>query len=143
VKSEARQPSTRRRRKGVGQQAGGMDPLLWDGQASSIDFSLKTSPVDPGSAIDRESLTYQVRLERLGNSSAFRVDRERLANYHRVEAGEKEEPFKLIERDGLRARVFAEEEHGLVAPEESLSEEETLLSMSAGPFAANKHIPPF
>jgi len=125
------------------QSLGGLEPLVWDGSSESISFCAKTSPVDKGRSVDRESLTYRVELARLGRSSAYRIGYELLANFHRVETGEKETPFKLLERQALNARVFDENERALVASEESISEEETLLSLASGPFTANKHIPPF
>jgi len=39
--------------------------------------------------------------------------------------------------------VFDESKRSLVAPEESIVEEETLLSLASGPFAQNRFIPPF
>lgn len=122
---------------------GGIDPLLWDGQAKEICWKLKASPVDEGRDPERDSLTYEATLAQIGKASAYRVDRELLANYYRMEQGEENEPFKLIDRRGLRGKVFDENAHGFVAPEESLSEEETLLSLAAGPFSNNRLIPPY
>ncbi len=41
----------------------------------------------------------------------------------------------------MTARIFDENRKEWIAPEESLPEEETLLSQTAGPFAMNQHIP--
>jgi len=125
------------------QDCGGMEPLVWDGVSGGIHVGVKVSPVDKRRSVEQESLTYEVALGRLGKTSAFRIDHELLGNFYRVETGERSEPFKLLERKGVAAKVFDEHEKGLVAPEESLSEEETLLSLAAGPFTANRHIPPF
>jgi len=125
------------------QNSGGMEPLVWDGLLDSISFSVKASPVEEFRDVERESLTYQVEMERIGKSSAYRIGHELLANFWRVEHFEEAEPFKLIERRGLAAKIFDENQRELVAPEESLSEEETLLSLAAGPFTTNRHIPPF
>ena len=125
------------------QSAGGMEPLVWDGRAKEIRWELKASPVEERRDTKRDSLTYKTTLARLGGGSTYRVDYELLGNYHRVETGEKSDPFKLIERRGLRAYVFDMEEKSLVASEESLSEEETLLSLAGGLFTHNKHIPPY
>lgn len=122
--------------------AGGIDPLLWDGKAKEIRWTLKASPVDDKRPAS-DSLTYETSLAQIGKASAYRVDHELLGNYYRVEQGQKSEPFKLIDRRGLTGKVFDENEHGFVAPEESLSEEETLLSLAAGPFSYNKLIPPY
>jgi len=122
---------------------GGIDPLLWDGEAPTIRWKLKASPVEDQRDPVRDSLTYETALTQIGKTSAYRVDHELLGNYYRVERNEEPEPFKLIDRRGTRGKIFDENEHGFVAPEESLSEEETLLSLSAGPFTNNRFIPPY
>ncbi len=125
------------------QKSGGMEPLLWDGAADGIYTKLKTTPVVDGRPSDRDSLTYQLDLARIGKTSSYRVDYEMLGNYYRVESGQSDQPFKMLERRQLVAKVFDEHEHGLVAPEESVAEEESLLSLATGPFAQNHLIPPF
>ena len=125
------------------QASGGMEPLVWDGSADAISFDVKTTPVDPNESIDRESLTYSLELSRIAKTSAFRVGREVLANYYLVDCCGQHEPFKFLDRHGLRARVFDDNEKALTAPEESVPEEDTFLSLAAGPFAHNPHIPPF
>jgi predicted ATPase len=123
------------------QSEGGMDALVWDGRSPGLSFRVKMSPLE-GLAPERE-LTYEVELARLGTGSAYRVEHELLGDYLRVERGEQKQPFKHLERHNLDAKVFDEQERGLVAPPESVPEEETLLSQAAGPFTVNKWIPPF
>jgi predicted ATPase len=125
------------------QSWGGMTQLVWDGSCESITFSLNASPVEPARSEDRESLTYQLEMARIGGGSAFRIEHELLANFYHKDRGERDDPFKLLERQRMRALVFNESESGLAAPEEDLLEEESLLSQTAGPFSANRHIPPF
>ena len=125
------------------QKAGGIEPLIWDGMLDSLSVSFKATPVEKGRDIQKESLTYELELQRLGKSASYRVGKELLGNYYRVEESFTDEPFKLLERKGLFASIFDESERRLTAPEESISEEETLLSLAAGPFSANHHIPPF
>ncbi len=122
------------------QREGGMEPLVWDGRASQISFQLETSPLDPGRNVERESLTYCLDLVRLGMSSAYRIERELLGNYYRVIVEKKDEPFKFLERTPRNAVVYDVQERGLSAPEESVPEEETLLSLAAGPFTQNQRI---
>ena len=123
------------------QREGGMEPLLWDGRAERIGFRLKTSPVMENRDLERESLTYGLDLVRLGvTSSTYRIEYEILGNYHRVEKGEKDQPFKLLERSLYNAVIFDETEKELMAPPDSISEQETLLSMAAGPFTINRLI---
>ena len=125
------------------QSAGGMEPLVWDGRAEKIRWKFNASPVDKSRDTTKDSLTYETVLARLGTGSTYSTEYELLGNYYRVETGEKSDPFKLLERRGLLAKVFDEEERGLVAPGESLSEEETLLSLAGVPFTHNKLIPPY
>ena len=125
------------------QAHGGIDPLLWDGKAKEISWRLTCSPVESWRNTERNSLTYATVLAQVGASSTYRVERELLGNYYRVKTRERDDPFKLLDRDGKWANIFDENEHGFVAPEESLPEDETLLSLAAGPFSHNGHIPPY
>ena len=125
------------------QAAGGMVPLVWDGQMDHIAIRLKTSPLEPGQDPVKWSLTYQLRLARLGQGGSYRIDHEVLANYYRVEIGEKPEPFKYLERTPHAINVFNEKQKALEAPGESVPEEETLLSTAGGPFSLNRAIPLF
>jgi len=123
------------------QGLGGMEPLLWDGRAERLAIELKMSPSDDWRDEIKDSLTYKLCLDRIGEGTSYRVGHELLGNYSRVERGETPEPFKLIERRPGHARVFDSEEHFLTAPEERVPEDETLLSLAAGPFTANPLIP--
>lgn len=125
------------------QSSGGMEPLVWDGTSEGIEFKLKTEPVEPGRDIHRDSLTYTVKMSRLGKTSAYRIAFEELAKYHPVESGERSMPFKFLSRTEYRASVFDQNEKGFVAPAESVLEEETLLSLAGGPFLQNRFIPLF
>jgi len=125
------------------QQSGGMEPLVWDGRTDKIGIVLKTTPPEPGRDPERESLTYKLELIRLGQTSSFRIDRELLGNFFQVDTGKRQEPFKFLERFGPHGRVFDVHDKALTAPEESFPEDETLLSVTAGPFTQNEHIPPF
>lgn len=125
------------------QRAGGMDPLVWDGVAENINFSIKASSSEESRSVEKDGLTYNMTIERMGKGSTYRIAHELLGNYHQVEIGRHSEPFKMIERDPRSAVVFDENERSLVAPEESIIEEESLLSLTSGPFAQNRFIPPF
>lgn len=125
------------------QRAGGMDALVWDGRADEIEFVVKTTPVQEDRDVEKDSLTYEMVMARLATSSSYRIQYELLGNYFRVDSGLSEQPFKMIERGGLRSVVFDENERTLVAPEESVQEEESLLNLVSGPFSHNRFIPPF
>jgi predicted ATPase len=113
---------------------GGIAPLLWDGAVTEMSWKIKTDPVTPGRDSARNALTYELVLRRLGETSAYRVEQERLANYYRVEAGQAAEPFKFLERDPRHAVVFDQQEHALAAHEGSVPDDQMLLSLFGGPF---------
>ena len=122
------------------QREGGIEPLLWDGSANEIGVCLRTSPLEQGREIRRDSLTYKLRLARLGLSSFFRVEQEFLGNDWQVWAGLSDQPLKLFERRQQHAVVYDENEHGLAAPGAMIPETESLLSLAAGPFSQNHRI---
>jgi predicted ATPase len=113
------------------QSLGGMEPIVWDGQATSISFKLRAL------LGERDWMNYGLELRRLGRGSSYRIQGEFLADYYQVEIGKQPEPLKFLERDGLQARIFAEHQQVLAAPEESISEEESFLSIATGPFVSN------
>jgi len=125
------------------QKWGGMDPLVWDGVADRIQFKVKTSPIEEWRNIERDSLTYELELERVGKSGLFRIGHELLGNYYAVEVKHRLEPFKLLERQRLKGVVFDETEKRLMVPAESVVEDEALLSLATGAFLYNRHIPSF
>ena len=125
------------------QAAGGMEPLVWDGASREITIAVKTSPIIPGRSEERDALTYSISLARLGESSSYKISHELLGNYYRMDRGERPEPFKFLEREGMVAHVFDNAGNGLMVPQESLSEEESLLSIASGPFSYNQYIPPY
>ena len=124
------------------QQEGGMEPIVWDGQADGIRLRAKMTPIPPYKDV-KHALTYELTLARLGKSSAYRIDKELLGNFYEVETGERQEPLKLLERDSHHAVVFSIESQRLEAPPASVPEEEALLSVAAGPFAANRYVGKF
>ena len=113
---------------------GGIAPLLWDGQVDQVSWLLKTDPVSADRDRTREALTYTLRLRQLGGSSAFRVEDELLGNFYLVDMGEKTTPKKFLERRPGHAVTFDFQEHQLVAHEGSVPDDQTLLSLVAGPF---------
>ena len=147
------------------QREGGMEPLLWDGLAKNIRFRAKMTPLPPYSDPETDALTYDLTLARLGNSSAYRIEYEVLGNYYKVETGEMPDPFKLLERRPHHSVVYSmdskrfqsvttttttttttpypSDAQPIAAPEDSLQEQETLLSYAAGPFAANHFVAGF
>jgi predicted ATPase len=125
------------------QKWGGMEPLVWDGFADKIAFKFKASPIETWRNIETESLTYELEMAKLGKGGSFTIAHELLGKFYGVEMGDRTEPFKLLERRQQKGVVFDENERGLVAPAESLAEDETLLSLATGAFLYNRHIPSF
>ncbi len=125
------------------QSCGGMEPLVWDGMAEAIRFHVKCSPVDKLRDEVKDALTYGLRLDRLGTSGEYRIGYELLGNYRQVEQKQSQQPFKFLERHGLSAKIFDEQQHALAAPEENVPLLETLLSLAADPFTQNRLLPPF
>ena len=54
------------------QTSGGMEPLLWDGTAGAIRLKVKCSSLEERRNAAADSLTYEVRLDRVGNSGEYR-----------------------------------------------------------------------
>lgn len=113
---------------------GGIAPLLWDGSVTELAWILKTDPVEHGHDTTRDALTYDILLRQLGKTSAYRIEQELLANYYRMEMGERAQPFKFLERNPRHAVTFDPDERALAAHEGSVPDDQTLLSLVAGPF---------
>lgn len=121
------------------QSLGGMDPIVWDGQSTSIKFILESKPA--GSELDPEQ--YELEMIRLGSGSSYKIENEHLINSHKQRKGTEKKPFKFLERRAKTAVIFDENERTFVTPEEFVSDEESLLSIASGPFINNHFIPPF
>jgi len=121
------------------QSLGGMDPMVWDGSATSIKFAMETTP--EGGELGPER--YELRLERLGWGSSYKVEKELLINSYKLRRGVERKPFRFLERVAKTAVIFDEREHTFTTPEEFVSDEESLLSIASGPFINNHFIPPF
>lgn len=113
---------------------GGIAPLLWDGAVQEISWTVKADP--PGDAAGRinEALTYELRLRQLGGTSAYRIEHEQLASCSVGGAGQEAEPKTFLERRPGNAVMFDFQERKLVAHEGSVPDDQTLLSLMAGPF---------
>lgn len=121
------------------QSLGGMDPIVWDGSATSIKFVLESRP--EGGDLGPEH--YELELARLGPGSSYKVEKELLINSHKLKRGIERKPFKFLERYSKTAVIFDEKERTFTTPEEFISDEESLLSITSGPFINNHFIPPF
>ena len=120
------------------QSEGGMQPLVWDGRSDAITVRVKTSPIEQHRDPVADRLTYELSLAHLKGTSTYRIQHELLGKFHLVEIGLKQQPFKFLERELMRAVVYDQQDQRLEAPDESFAEDETLLSVAAGPFTANR-----
>lgn len=116
------------------QSAGGMGAVTWDGQANSISLKVRVSAIDESLFPSQQELIYGFDLSRLGQSSSYRVQQEALIELYKREQAES---LKLLERLQLSGRVIDKEQHSIAFTEDSLKEEESLLSMVRGPFVNN------
>jgi predicted ATPase len=113
-------------------KAGGIAPLLWDGQVQELSWSVQSDA-------KQGAMSYELVLHQLGAGSAYRVEREALGK--RIKGGVQIEGHKALasrkylERTPGSAAAFDVEERKLVVHEGSVPDEQTLLSLLAGPFS--------
>jgi predicted ATPase len=96
-----------------------MVPLLWDGQTDSIKY---------GAHFESPSETYELVMEQLGQTGAFRIGKELLAKPE-SEIGKPQDVIKFLERTRTQAIYFSfPARQALEIKPESLDDDETLLS---------------
>ncbi len=100
------------------QSLGGMEPLVWDGQAMAISFRLTKQL----SSI--ETLRYELQLARLGLTSSYKVENETLVD---IAAQGKQSDTKIT-RNGVRAQMLNAAGELMSAQQDFLTDEESLLS---------------
>jgi predicted ATPase len=106
---------------------GGIAPLLWDGQAKEIAWTVDTDLVTYPNNFTEERLIYELRIRQLGASSAFRVEREQLSeSLLRADQGE-QSPRIFLDRQSGKPTKFDVKE--IVHPplERATSDEQTLM----------------
>ena len=115
-------------------KSGGTDDLVWDGSATNIRFSLRTSPM-VGGRIGYDNFKYEVGLTKFNNKNDFRIEDELLSKPYLYEQREKAQPFKLLERSAAsgNAAIFNETGGRLTSPGETISPKETLLASTTAP----------
>ena len=117
---------------------GGIRQLLWDNRAPGIGWKVKLRLASPR---ESRSLTYELQVRPKGVEGGHYVAHELLADYRRVESGEKLEPFKYLERNPGHTVIWDSEKQKLVPltklepsseqeneQASSLPEDETVLS---------------
>lgn len=92
---------------------GGIQSLLWDGQAKAITIAVDADPIGG----DLGPQQYELKLSPLGLFyGAYRVEEERLGNHTRSDDGRYDRPFYFFLREGETVRVFDETQKKLVVP---------------------------
>ncbi len=121
------------------QKWGGMEPLLWDGSADKIEFSVETSPINPSSQSDiGDNLTYTLAMERVGRASFFQITRELLSDERPQIADALTEPSVLLKRTKTQSTILDEMGEPRSTDHE-IDAEESVLSSARNPFARVDH----
>ena len=101
----------------------GITALLWDGRAKEIELRLLAVPSNDLDKYPWSTLDYELHLDPMGRSSAFRVERETLVNFHRPDD---DGVVKFIERTPGRTIMWNQEKKGLESKAELYNGAETL-----------------
>ncbi|MCF8210294.1 MAG: AAA family ATPase [Rhodoferax sp.] len=121
------------------QSLGGMEPIVWDGQAKSIKFVLQTCSTNGATEPD----SYELELVRLGTGGSYKIETERLTNSHTQDQNKAPNQFTFLDRSASKAVIFNEKDETFVSPAGDVSDEESLLSIAAGPFGINHAVQAF
>lgn len=114
---------------------GGIAPLLWDGQAEEIGWSVTIDLPNGKSESAHGAMAYELRLRRLGVSSSYRVERERLGMSGAPEGGPAASPQPLLERGpGEGIVMILDRELEPIKLFGGFSEGEPALNTAGGPF---------
>jgi predicted ATPase len=110
------------------QQQGGIDALLWDGRAKTIQFRMETGP--SGKTTEAAPLQYSLVMEQAGQWSSFRIISETLQSQslHPLGATNIE-----IARKKQSASILDTRSEQMLQLDEGISEEEALLSIGTAP----------
>ena len=107
---------------------GGIGPLLWDGQASSLSWHLLTHP------LDGPLFTYDLKLVQLGSTSSYRVEEERL-----TEEDDDLQFHRSLRRSLHKVYINDGEDPTWDVDSEDLQEDQPLLFSLGTPFGGRPH----
>jgi len=107
---------------------GGMQPLVWDGKAKSIRFSLTTDFPEINQKNDK--IIYDLNYIRLGETSSYQIKDEQLELFIN-ESPETlgSENSKVFGRKGIHAEIIPVDKNVYKVEKEDVSEEESVLSI--------------
>ncbi len=107
---------------------GGIAPLLWDGQAKEIAWTVDTDAVNTPHVPAGTRLIYELRLRQLGASSVYRVEREQLSECL-LQADQADLPHHIFfDRRPGKPIKFDLKEGGFTPHEGAISDEQPLAS---------------
>ncbi len=112
---------------------GGMEPLLWDGSAKSINITIKYKYIEDNEAI--EDFLYNLEFNRLGITSSYQITKELFSKFHIQKVGRQTPPIKLLKRNANIPGIFDDSER-IIAPE--VSEHESFISCIKGKYIGDQ-----
>ncbi len=111
------------------QSLGGMDAIVWDGQALVISYKFEYELSDKEQSLEAKAL-YEMELARIGQGSSYKIQKEILTFAHAVEVENEEKP-DLIFRMGLQGMILSDDRRTFFVHDAALNAEESLLSTRA------------
>jgi len=125
------------------QTAGGIKPLLWDGQTDFIGCRLETvfsEAAAEEAGICGDSMIYETLLRQIGYGSDYRIENELLRSASCDNNGEMEELHSYLQRKKQEGFIYNSNEKELIMPADAILDDELLLAVAASPFAGSKQI---
>ena len=114
--------------------AGGMVPLIWNGEMTKFGWRVRIDPVDDGRDREKDAVTYELQLGQIGGGSSYAITCDSLGNWYKFEREGYGSPYWIFQRDANRAMVFDRQVQKLVRlPNEDFDLNESLLSQIADP----------
>ncbi|MFC1782534.1 AAA family ATPase [Planctomycetota bacterium] len=108
---------------------GGMEPLVWDGQAEDLNFDIQTSQFHE---INKDALSYTLKIQRGGKTPSYLIDYEHLYM--------KDRPIELFKCTSTEVVLFDSDGKKEIHKREQTANSETFLSSTDSPFKANQWI---
>jgi predicted ATPase len=104
------------------QSLGGMEPIVWDGRATSISFTVKASLVHEKLNVKDEGVIYELELARLGKGSSYKISNELLSTYSQTQVGKQSKPALVLERTDSGVQLFDRKERVMLTADDLLDE---------------------
>lgn len=124
------------------QTAGGIKPLLWDGQTDHISCRLETSFSETAAeeaGICGDSMIYEALFRQIGSGSDYRVENELLSAAD-CDNNNGNELHSYLQRKKQEGFIYDSNQKELIMPADAILDDELLLAVAASPFAGSKQI---